>query len=214
MKSFGWNGTGFLCVFLYVSPSLTSEKQNMHLILCTIPKLLSSNNPFIMLKSSQWAPGWVSLNCSHISQTLITLRPRPVAFLTTSISLTHLLDYGHLKKADTNGVPTLNLLSSSRGRESRQLPHFSPPLSPLDIKTKTKSVYSPNGSSILELTCVFTLTMSSSASSRACVLIPPLFPPSPQGAKCGSSAQGAVVWEGCCWCKVRPTLPLLSYWFS
>lgn len=26
--------------------------------------------------------------------------------------------------------------------------------------------------------------------------------------------RGAAVCEGCCWCKVRPPLPLLSYWFS
>lgn len=32
--------------------------------------------------------------------------------------------------------------------------------------------------------------------------------------KRGSWAQGAAVWGGCCWCKVRPLLPLLSYWFS
>lgn len=76
-----------------------------------------------------------------------------------------------------------------------------------------KKVYSPNGSSILELTCVFTLTMSSSASCQQYVLNP-LFPVSPYGVKCWSLAQGAVVWEGCCWCKVRPVLLLLSYWFS
>lgn len=46
--------------------------------------------------------------------------PAPMACLATSISLTHLLDYGRVKRADANGddISSLSLLWSSRALEA------------------------------------------------------------------------------------------------
>lgn len=145
----------------------------------------------------------LTATCAHISKPSSPSGSAPMApSQTTSVPLTHLPKFWPCKS------------NTHKWRlRTPQLPIHS-------TRLKPPASHSPNGGSALELTCALTLTMSSSASCQAAdffkkIHFPFFIPALTQGVKKrGSWAQGAAVWGGCCWCKVRPLLLLLSYWFS
>lgn len=141
----------------------------------------------------------VSSKCCSNSPSPPSSDPPPMVLSTTFISVTHLLDYSCVEMPDTAMTFQVSRLRcwTKRNKEGEKLLHALNESHTTKLMD-TKEQYSPNGSSILELSGVFTLTMSSFVSARQHVLNP-LFSVSPYGVKCGSLTQGSVVWEGCCW---------------